>query len=225
MALQTQGVSIRRMSTTVGSTGVFSTNTILWDSTLKQIKTSGVDSFVVAGFTSGMRIVSNSSNNSKIYTAAAVAATAITLYEPCVAQSSGITMTITGNKYEEIGSISGFNGPSGAANVIDITSITSTAKEKLVGLRDEGKLTLDLYLDTTSTALHRALKDDRANRTNRMFDIEFSNNSTAAGTQPLGINFDAYVTNFSITGSVDNAIKASITLEISSAIKWIEQVL
>jgi hypothetical protein len=125
---------------------------------------------------------------------------------------------------ENIGQVMGFNGPTGSANVIDVTHLASTAKEKLIGLRDEGQLTLDTIYDTNATALHAALRDDRASRTKRIYDIKLTDAGTEANAQPTGLYFDAYVTNNSITGTVDDAVKGSVTLEIASAVRFIDAV-
>ena len=63
----------------------------------------------------------------------------------------------------QVGGFMGFNGPSGSAAVIDITTLGSTAKEKLMGLPDEGQLSGDLlYLSTDAGQI--ALIADRASR-------------------------------------------------------------
>ncbi len=45
-----------------------------------------------------------------------------------------------------VGDVTDFSGPGGQASVIDITNLNSTAKEKLVGLRDEGQVSLSLNM-------------------------------------------------------------------------------
>ena len=112
-----------------------------------------------------------------------------------------------------VGGVSGFNGPSGAANVIDITSLQSTAKEKLMGLRDEGKITVDVYFSATDVAQTK-MRECRANRTKCNLGLGLTDGSSSL------IGQQGYVTNFSITGSVDNAIKAAITFEIDGPSTW-----
>jgi len=226
MAMESQGVEIRRISTIAASTGSTFATTISWSSATKQILDSNIAAdFVTAGFSTGMRLYSDSTVNTGLYTISAVAATAITIYEPCTDQAAGATITVTGNVFVPIGQVKSFTGPSGAAGIIDITNLASTAKEKLVALRDEGQVSMDVFLDlANATAMHIALKDDRAARELRKFDIKLTDESTTAGSQPSALNFSAYVTNYSIAGSVDNAVTASITLEITSAITWIAKV-
>jgi hypothetical protein len=230
MALESQGIVIRRISTIAGTTGaVASTNTISVDSTQRKILWSNAAAdFAAANFSSGMRVTITGSTNSNtaIYTIMTVATTALTLYDVVTSQTVGSQLAIEGHVYDAIGGVRGFNGPSGQAAVIDVTTLNSTAKEKLIGLRDEGNITLDAFLVTSAaTAQQQALIADRANRTLRAFDIKFSDITPVVTTsQPTGVNFDAYVSNFAITGAVDQAVTVSIGLEITSALKWIPKV-
>lgn len=110
-----------------------------------------------------------------------------------------------------VGGVMGFNGPTGAANTIDITNLASTAKEKLIGLRDEGEITLDVLYLSTDVA-QTAMKTDRAARTKKAWNIDFNDASTSRA------NGKGYVSNFSITGAVDDAVKASVTIVIDGAV-------
>jgi len=228
MAIESQGVQVRRQSTTAGSTGQTIAATIAFTTVAgagnDTITRSDAGSFVVDGFSTGMRVETDSTNNStQIFTAAAVAATVITVYEDVVAQSTGTSITLTGHDMEAIGTVVGFNGPSGSANVIDITSLASTAKEKAIGIRDEGQVSLDLIFQTETTYLHTALREDRAARTKRVYDIKLTDEGTAS-SQPSAFYFDAYITGFSLTGAVDDVVKGSVTLEITSSVHSINAV-
>ncbi len=221
MALEAQGVQIRRQSTAAGSTGQTVAATIVFSST--GVSRSDAGDFTADGFSTGMRVETNSTANStRVFTLSSVAATAMAFYETAVVQSTGISITITGHSMDTIGSVMGFNGPSGSAGVIDVTHLGSTAKEKLIGLRDEGQVTLDLLYDTAATSLHTAIIADRASRTKRIYDIVLTDQSTSG--QPSAAYFNAYVPSFSLTGAVDDALKASMTLEITSGVQWIDKV-
>jgi hypothetical protein len=113
-----------------------------------------------------------------------------------------------------IAQVVGFNGPSGNANVIDASHLGSTAKEKMIGLRDEGQVSLDVNFLPTDGG-QTALRADRASRTMRKAVIKLNDNTSDAATTK--ITFDAYVSGFSITGAVDQVVKGNITLEITGA--------
>ena len=77
-----------------------------------------------------------------------------------------------------IGEVTDFTGPGGQAGVIDITHLGSTAKEKLIGLRDEGQLSMTLNFSATNVE-QVALRTDRAARTKKRVTMKFSDTSTS----------------------------------------------
>ena len=116
-----------------------------------------------------------------------------------------------------IGEITDFSGPGGQANVIDVTNLNSTAKEKLVGLRDEGQLSLSLNFNYSDTA-QAAIVTDRAARTKRKCVIKF--NDSTDDTIKTKALFDAYCLGFSISGAVDNKVSANAVIEITGAVTY-----
>lgn len=115
--------------------------------------------------------------------------------------------------FTSIGEVKNFNGPSGSANVLDATHLESTAREKVMGLPDEGEITLTMNFDPTS-AQHQGLIADRANRVKRNFEQVFSDTGAAKAS------FAAYVTGFAIVGAVDAICEANVTLAISGPLTW-----
>lgn len=114
--------------------------------------------------------------------------------------------------FTTIPEIKSFNGPGGAASIIDVTDLSSTAKEKRMGLRDEGQLSLTLNYLPDNT-VHDGLRTDRANRTLRHFQMVFTDTSPKTTW-----SFSAYVTGLAISGGVDGVVEANVTLEISGSI-------
>jgi len=114
-----------------------------------------------------------------------------------------------------VGEITDFSGPGGQASVIDITNINSTAKEKLVGLRDEGQLSLTLNLSFSDVA-QGTIRADRATRTKRKVVIKF-NDSTDDKTKTKAL-MDAYCLGFSVSGAVDNKVSANAVIEITGPV-------
>lgn len=132
-------------------------------------------------------------------------------------ESQGITIQISvGNSpsaFSTIANVTSFKGPGGSATVIDVSNLSSVAKEKLMGLPDEGQFTLDLNFDPDA-ATHQALRDARRNRTPCEFKINFTD------TTPMAAIFAGYVLGFEISGQVDQQVKASATIEIDGAVTW-----
>lgn len=113
--------------------------------------------------------------------------------------------------FTAIPEIKTFSGPGGSATVIDVTDLSSAAKEKRMGLADEGQLQFTInYIP--ANAQHAGLRADRASRVLRNFQMEFTD------TPKTVWNFAAYVTGFAVSGAVDGVVEANVTLEISGAI-------
>lgn len=132
-------------------------------------------------------------------------------------ESQGIVLKYSSGSpttFATIGNVVGFSGPGGSASVIDISNLASVAKEKLMGLPDEGQFTLDLNFDPAITS-HTGLRDLRTARTRTEFQITFTDSGAATAT------FFGYVLGFQINGAVDAAVKASVTIEIDGAVAWV----
>jgi predicted secreted protein len=117
----------------------------------------------------------------------------------------------SGPTYTTIPEVKSFTGPGGSASVIDVTDLSSAAKEKRMGLADEGQLQLTInYLPDNE--VHQDLRADRAARTRTPFRIVFTDDNVTQW------DFDAFVTGFSVSGAVDGVVEAQVTLEITGAI-------
>lgn len=108
----------------------------------------------------------------------------------------------------EIGSI---DGPGGQANEIDVTDLSSAAKEFRQGLQDEGDVTCEFNFIPQNTQ-HALLRSDRAAQTLRNYRITFTDSPATTWT------FLAFVKGLSISNSVDDVTKASLTLRVTGAI-------
>jgi predicted secreted protein len=113
-----------------------------------------------------------------------------------------------------VGEVKSFSGPSGSAAVIDITHLGSTAKEKMIGLRDEGQITFECNLLTSAVTGQQMMRADRATRSQRAWSIILTDGSTSR------LDGRGYCSGFSISGGVDDVVKASITVEIDGAVTW-----
>lgn len=115
------------------------------------------------------------------------------------------------DSYTAIPEIKSFSGPSGSASVIDVTDLDSDAKEKRMGLADEGQIQFTInYIP--QNAVHAGLRSDRESRVLRDFQCVFTD--TPATTW----EFSGFVTGFAISGGVDGVVEASVTVEISGAV-------
>jgi hypothetical protein len=115
--------------------------------------------------------------------------------------------------FTTIGEVVSFNGPDGSASEIDVTSLTSSAKEFRLGLYDEGQISFECNLLPVDTA-QIGLRADRAAGTQRNFQIVLTDTGTTT------LSFAAFVKQFAISGGVDAVMKASVTLRVTGTVTW-----
>jgi hypothetical protein len=117
--------------------------------------------------------------------------------------------TFTPEEWVPVGESVDFDGPGGAASVIDATHLGSTAREKIMGIPDEGQFTFSLnrvFSDTGQAAVFAA----RAARAKKSFRVTYMDDTVQT--------FDGYVLQFSTSGGVDDKLNGSVTIEITGAV-------
>jgi len=113
--------------------------------------------------------------------------------------------------YTAIGNIKTFSGFDGSSSEIDVTNLSSSAKEYRLGLEDNGQFAIELdrdFADAGQTAL-LAARDSQAGKS---FKLLLSNGEYAT--------FTGYVKKFSMSGGVDQVVKSSVDIRISGAVTW-----
>jgi len=101
-----------------------------------------------------------------------------------------------------------FNFGTGSAAVIDVTDLSSTAKEKRMGLQDWGQVTMTINF-IPGNAQHAELLAAKADRQPRNFQIVFTDSPATVYA------FSAYVLSLPLGGSVDGVLESNVTLEIT----------
>ena len=117
--------------------------------------------------------------------------------------------TATPLAWVAVGEVVDWDGPGGSASVIDVTHLTSDAKEKRMGLPDEGQFTFSMnkiFGDTGQDACWEA----RRLQLEKSFKVTYTDTTTQT--------FDGYVLQFSTSGGVDDKVSGSITIEITGAV-------
>lgn len=123
----------------------------------------------------------------------------------------GATPTEVFNAIGQVVSVSGIG--SGSASEIDVTHLSSTAKEFLLGLKDEGEISVTLNLDTADT-YQTQLRTARDNNTLTNFEFDLTEDT------PTTISFAAYVKTFGIGVAVDDKITLEVSLRVTGAATW-----
>lgn len=115
--------------------------------------------------------------------------------------------------FTTIAEVLDISGPSGTTNMHDVSSHSSGSHvEKLPGLMDEGQITFDIN-EIKDEGTHDSTTGLEAKRRNRTLT-----NFQMIDPDGDGVEFSAYVTNFSKSRPVDGPKRASITLEITGAL-------
>ncbi len=112
-----------------------------------------------------------------------------------------------------VGSVIGYNGPSGSAPVIDATDLSLSAKAKVMGLPDEGQISFDCFYDPSNTGQTK-LRECRAGLVKGHWAIKILQTTT----QRYQLDGKGYCTGFAISGAVDQMVKLTATIEITGAV-------
>ena len=113
--------------------------------------------------------------------------------------------------YSDIANVTSYNGPTGSRAVIDVTKLSSTGKEKDVGIPDYGQITFEGFFDATDTVLIDVW-DNFVAGTLHDWRVLFSDSPR---TQ---LDFQGYVLNFSYSAGLDDVVRTSVTIEISGSV-------
>ena len=112
--------------------------------------------------------------------------------------------------FTAVASVTDFQGPSGQRQVIDITRLASSGKEKNVGLPDFGQITFNLIWDSDNL-YDVAVWDQFVAGTAKNMQVVFDNSPQDV------ISFSGYVLGFNFTAGADDVVRASCTIEIDGA--------
>lgn len=122
-----------------------------------------------------------------------------------------------GTTFVEINGISSFSGlKGGSSTVIDTTTLQSSAKEKALGLKDEGQFSLSGQY-YPSDAGQVILENARNDKSVVKIKITFDDKATSNGTGTI-FTFDGLVSGVPVEGGVDAVLTMSTTIEVTGSI-------
>jgi hypothetical protein len=130
-------------------------------------------------------------------------------------ESQGMTLAIAlagSPSFQVIPDLKDLQFRTGSAAVIDTTDLSSTAKEKRMGLADEGQCTFTLMIRPKEST-HAELIAAKADRQARSFRVTLTD-----GPAPTTYQFSGFVLSVPIGGTVDAVIESSVTIEITGAV-------
>ena len=215
MALESQGIQVLRLTSSISqipTTRMTVTSSVISASaaaTWTEYVGSTARYFYLSISTEVLyRIKSMTTNSINIYgTFQTLGATDIRIYAP---------------SYEKIGAVTQVNVPTGQNTVIDITDFDSTARQRLIGVPDEGQMDVAVNYLATNAAQQRII-EDRKNRTQGRYVVMWTDETASDTTHPTWCEFLAYPTGFVVAGKVDDKVTAQITLQIDGEVRWTEK--
>jgi hypothetical protein len=113
--------------------------------------------------------------------------------------------------YTKIAEVNSISGPGGSVSVIDVTDLSSAAKEKMAGLNDNGQISFECNFIPSNTQ-HAALVAAKAAGTILKFQLVFPDTGSTTWS------FDGFVVSLPPSFGVDGVLKASITIEVTGEI-------
>ncbi len=120
---------------------------------------------------------------------------------------------VSPNAYAQIGQVVAISGPDGSTGEIDVTNLSSSAKEFIPSLPDFGTVTLDVVWDhATAANRHAQLWTDFSAQTTGTYQIRLSDSPQTK------LTFDAFPNAYPVNIAVDDKVGASIGLRITSTV-------
>ena len=121
--------------------------------------------------------------------------------------------SVSPNAYVEIGQVVSIGGPSGSTGEIDVTNLSSAAREFVPSLPDWGDVSLSVVWDPATTAnQHDALWTDFSAQTTGTYQIRLSDSPQTT------LTFSAFPNSYPINIAVDDKVGADIGLRITGAV-------
>lgn len=123
--------------------------------------------------------------------------------------TTGSTPTATPQTYTQVNNVKTFTGFDGEASEIDVTNLSSTAKEYRLGITDPGKFSIEVDQDNTDAG-QLAVRASQAAGTLKSYKLILPDGHT--------FSFTAFCKKFASSLGVDQVVKGSIDFRISGAI-------
>jgi hypothetical protein len=111
----------------------------------------------------------------------------------------------------DVAEVTGFTGPDGEANEIDVTHLRSTAKEYLQGLGDEGNIAITGWVAPDDPG-QIAMRADR--------DAQIASTYSLTLTDGTVLTFEAFCKQFGLAAAPDGAVALNVALRITGPVTW-----
>lgn len=112
-----------------------------------------------------------------------------------------------------VAEVRSLTGPQLRSDNIEVTNLSSTAKEYIPGFSDQGSIQAEANFVPSDTTQQGVLADQQA-RTTRYWQVVWSD----SGTMTAG--FQGYVEEFSLNTQANDAVRLTFTVRITGAVTF-----
>jgi hypothetical protein len=117
------------------------------------------------------------------------------------------------NTYVQIGQVTSIDGPTASQGFVDVTHLSSTAREFITSLPDWGNVSISVIWDpVTASVQHDELYADFVAGNTVTYQIRLSNSPATE------LTFSAIIIEHPISIAVDDKVGATITLKTTGAV-------
>ena len=106
-------------------------------------------------------------------------------------------------------------GPTGSATVIDATTLADNFRQKRLGIKDEGQVNVELFMDPTPDIGQQLMNDARDAGTLEKFHMTFTD---IEASNDIELEFDAFVMTWERGATLDDLLRINSTLEITGQV-------
>lgn len=130
--------------------------------------------------------------------------------------TTGLTITAgagtaTPTTWTPVNNLPSFSGMDGSASELDVSNLSSTAKEFKLGLVDPGQFSIELHTDLTDAG-QAALRAKQQSGVISQFKLALP------GSTLVTYTFTGYVKKFTLAGGVDQVVKSTVDVRISGTV-------
>ncbi|WP_144149350.1 phage tail tube protein [Paraburkholderia sp. BCC1884] len=129
------------------------------------------------------------------------------------AQGSAFSINDTGTDevpvWTKVSNVKSFTGFDGSATELDATDLDSTAKEKLLGLIDEGSFSIDVNVNMADPG-QLAMKASQKASSKKTYKLTLPDGTSST--------FSAFVKTFPLSGGVDAILSTTIAMTITGPV-------
>ena len=132
-----------------------------------------------------------------------------------LSQGTKLSISTDGTTWTEVGCVTSYSLERSERNTIETTCLNSSEKTFAMGLKDPGSLNFDLEYEQEGAG-QGMLEDSYNSDVAYHFQIEYNNGETG-GTNG-NKTFEGFVSSISESGSVDDLLTESVTVQITGEV-------